>query len=553
MAVRCIQTPARAPAHGPDTDDEYPETGSQQMKKRLHIRSAKIGFPARLAAIDIGSNAMRFIAADFTSAREYALLDSERYPVRLGHDVYLSGKLARETMQAAVEGLQHFKRKMDDLQIPLYWTVATSAVRESKNGSDFLERVRREAGLKVEVITGSEEARLVHLAVRSRVPLGAKQWILADLGGGSVEVSLVDGQGVLWSESHTMGSVRLLEELAGAGEEPGRYRRLLGEYISTLRIPSFTKYSQPAGFIATGGNIESLAKLANAPLNDDGVQVLPLKDLQKVIESLSRLSFHQRVDILDLRQDRADVILPAALVYERLAVLAGLEDVLVPNVGVKEGVLLDLAEALSLESGAEDAQEKLIMDAAVNLGRRYMFEEEHARQVARLAVLIFDQLKEIHGLGQDERRMLMVAALLHEIGIYISYHKHHKHSYYILANSELPGFSSHEMEIIAHIARYHRKSEPGSRHVTFTALKGDDQDRVQKLAALLRLADAMDREHLQKVQRIEARISDQQVTLRLVATSDLLIERWALKKKSSLFTRTFQRAVEFQTKTAGET
>ncbi|MBN2431860.1 MAG: Ppx/GppA family phosphatase [Acidobacteria bacterium] len=522
------------------------------MKKRIHIRSAKIGFPARLAAIDIGSNAMRFIAADFTSARAYSLLESERYPVRLGHDVYLSGKLARETMQAAIEGLQHFRRKMEEFQVPLYWTVATSAVRESKNGSDFLERILHEVGLKVEVITGSEEARLVHLAVRSRIPLGQKQWILADLGGGSVEVSLVDGQGVRWSESHTMGSVRLLEELAGAGEEPGRYRRLLSEYISTLRIPSFTKYTQPAGFIATGGNIESLAKLANAPLNGEGVNVLPLKDLQKVIESLSRLSFHQRVDILDLREDRADVILPAALVYERLAVLAGLEEILVPNVGVKEGVLLDLAESLSLEAGEEDAQEKLIMDAAVNLGRRYLFEEDHARQVARLALLIFDQLTELHRLGQDERRMLMAAAILHEIGVYISYHKHHKHSYYILANSDLPGFSSREMEIIANVARYHRKSEPGNRHANFATLKNEDQERVQKLAALLRLADAMDREHLQKVQRIEARITDKQVTLLLVASGDLLIERWALKKKSSLFNRTFQRTIEFQTKTAGE-
>jgi exopolyphosphatase/guanosine-5'-triphosphate,3'-diphosphate pyrophosphatase len=531
---------------------DYTEAGHTAMKKRLHVRSAKISFPVRLGAIDIGSNAIRFIAADFSSAGEYSVLESERYPVRLGHDVYLSGKLAEETMEAALKGLRHFKGKMEELEVPLYWAVATSAVRESKNGDVFLERLREEVGLEIEVITGSEEARLAHLAVRSRVPLRRKQWILADLGGGSVEVSLVDEQGVLWSESHTMGSVRLLEELAGAGEEPGRYRRLLGEYISTLRIPSFTKYTNPAGFIATGGNIESLAKLANAQLNDDGVNVLPLKDLQQVIESLSRLSFHQRVNILRLREDRADVILPAALVYERLAILSGQEEILVPNVGVKEGVLLDLAESLSLEAGEEDAQEKLILDAAVNLGRRYMFEEDHARQVARLAVLIFDQLMPLHKLGHDERRILMAAAILHEIGIYISYHKHHKHSYYIIANSELPGFSSREMEVIANIARYHRKSEPGNRHANFTILKGEDQERVLRLAAILRLADAMDREHLQKVQRIEARIADKLVNLDLVADGDLLIERWALKKKSTLFTRVFQRAVDFKTRSAGE-
>jgi exopolyphosphatase/guanosine-5'-triphosphate,3'-diphosphate pyrophosphatase len=497
-------------------------------------------FPARVAAVDLGSNAIRFLAAEFPAVGQFVTVEAERAPVRLGHDVFLSGKLTREAMASAVEVLRNFRTRMDALGVSRYRAVATSAVRESSNGDKFVERVRREAGLELEAIPGSEEARLVHLAVRNRLALGREQWILADLGGGSVEVSLVDDNGILWSESHTMGSVRLLEELAGVGQSPGRFRRLLEEYVSTLRLPSAASYRPPAGFIATGGNIETLARLATGEPGGDGTSRLALKRLSEVIETLSKLSFRQRVDELGLREDRADVILPAALVYERLARLAGAETVLVPNVGIREGVVLDLVDDLAAHVNHEDRQSRQILDGAVNLGRRYLFDEAHGSHVASLALSLFDQLAPLHGLGNRDRSVLAAAAVLHDIGAYISYKRHHKHSMYLISNSELPGLGQREMQVVANIARYHRKSEPEPDHTEFMALAEQDRQRVTVLGALLRMADACDRDHRQRVTNLHARVDRGVLSLRLEGEGDLLLERWALQRKSDFFSRVFK-------------
>ena len=526
------------------------DTGKR--RKGGSAAAVEVTFPLRVAAVDVGSNAIRFHAAEFADPATWTVLESERASVRLGHDVFLTGKLTRDAMDGAVAAFARFRERMDVLGIARYRAVATSAVRESSNGERFVERVRDEAGIDLEVITGSEEARLVHLAVKSRIPIAAEPWILVDLGGGSVEVSLVDGRGIIWSESHTMGSVRLLEELAGAGQEPGRFRRLLEEYVSTLRIPSAARHRAPAGFAATGGNIEALARLAGAAPGPEGVSVVGVDALAAVIGTLSRLSYRQRVDELGLREDRADVILPAAMVYERLARLAGAAEIAVPHVGVKDGVALDLVDELATRRDHDDRQTSLLRDAAVDLGRRYMFDEGHATHVADLAVSLFDQLPALHDLDDDDRRTLMAAAILHDIGAFVSYKRHHKHSLYLISQSELPGFSEREMLVVANVARYHRKGEPDSTHEAFAALAGDEQVRVRRLAAILRLADALDREHAHRVRRLRAESGDGEVTLHLEGGGDLLLERWALEHKGEFFRREFEVKLKV-TSEAGET
>ena len=300
-------------------------------------------FPIRLGAIDIGSNAIRFLGAEFDDSHAMVPLDSQRRPVRLGHDVFLTGMLTPKAVQDAVAALQRFGERMRKLHIDHYRAVATSAVRDSRNGPELVQRAHAEAGIAIDVITGAEEARLVHMAVRNRVRLGHQKWLIADLGGGSVEVSVVDENRVYRTESHEMGSVRLLEELTVAGEEPARFRRRLEEYIAPLRDSRLLR-ARVAGFIATGGNIETLARLVHATVDERAVATLPVAKLRAIIERLAALSYRERVSQLNLREDRADVILPAAMVYERLAMLAGADSVLVPGVGVKDGVLWDLVD-----------------------------------------------------------------------------------------------------------------------------------------------------------------------------------------------------------------
>jgi exopolyphosphatase / guanosine-5'-triphosphate,3'-diphosphate pyrophosphatase len=496
-------------------------------------------FPLRVAAIDTGSNAIRFLAAEFSDPQRYEVLASQRVPIRLGHQVFLNGRLAPETMDAAVRAFASFRDQMDALGIRHLRAVATSAVREARNGPLLVQRIERDTGIQLETITGSEEARLVHVGVGSRINLAGRQWILADLGGGSVEVSLVDDSGMLWSESHTMGSVRLLEELSASDQKPGHFQRLLEEYVRILRIPAPVRYHEPAGFIATGGNIEALAKVAAAQPDEHGVSEIPLSDLRSAIELLTRLSFRERMEQLDLREDRADVILPAGMVYLRLAELCGVRSILVPHVGVKEGLLLDLVQDLASHDSHEARQEAQITQAAVALGRRYLFDEGHALQVAELSLSLFDQLRDLHGLDGHDRILLKAAAILHDIGTFVALKRHHKHSLYLISRSELPGLSPEDMLVCANIARYHRKSNPAPHHHDYTRLPQSARVRVDQMAALLRLADALDQQRKQEVGEVRATVRGLELLLTLRGEGDLLLERWAVTRRKGLFEETY--------------
>lgn len=500
-------------------------------------------FPYRVGCVDTGSNAIRFLVAEFNGPSEFETLAYQRVPVRLGHQVFLTGQLAPKAMDGAVAAFTSFRDQMKDLELDAFRAVATSAVREANNGQELVDRLQDETGIELERISGSEEARLVHLAVASRVDLAGGQWILTDLGGGSVEVSLVDDMGMLWSESHTMGSVRILEELSQGKADPRGFQSILSEYVSTLRIPSPAQYWAPAGFVATGGNIEALADLAGIPRAPNGVARLPTSDLRSAIDLLARLSFRERITQLELREDRADVILPAAMVYHHLARLAEAEEIIVPGVGVKEGILLDLVDDLISHTTHEVRQEQQITKAAISFGRRFMFDEAHGLHVARLALSIFDQLSGLHGLRSEDRRLLLAASVLHDIGAFVAHKRHHKHSLYLLSYSELPGFSDNDMLMVANIARYHRKNIPREHHAEFMLLSEPDRERTTVLSAILRVADALDRAHLQSVEKIEVGVGKKSISLRLHGIGGMLLERWAVSRKSALFSRTFGRSV----------
>jgi exopolyphosphatase / guanosine-5'-triphosphate,3'-diphosphate pyrophosphatase len=298
-------------------------------------------FPTRLAAIDIGSNAIRMLAAEFTDATTYRTLEAHRLPVRLGHDVFTTGELTAATIHAAVGGLMNFGRRLQALSVVKTRAVATSAVRDSRNGVDLLEQARIDAGITIDVISGKEEAQLVHLAVRSRVLLGSNHWVLADLGGGSLEVSQIDHDQVLSTATYPVGAVRLLEHL-GSDLNPDEVRRVVEERTSTM--PSSLLKTPPGRFIATGGSIEALARLAGAKYDDRRVFNLGIDRLREITRQLGSLSVEQRITQLGLREDRADVIFPAAIVYEWLAARLEADSIVVPGVGVKEGVLWDIVE-----------------------------------------------------------------------------------------------------------------------------------------------------------------------------------------------------------------
>ena len=296
----------------------------------------------RLAAIDIGSNAIRFAAAEVDETGGWTKLARHRMPVRLGQSAFLEGRLSPGIMERALEALGAIRRQLDALGVDRVRAVATSAVRESANGDRLVARALDAYGLRIDAITGREEARLVWRAVRDRLPLTGR-WSLADLGGGSLELSVVSPDGIEWSESYPVGTVRLL----AASREPGgdsetELADRAAEAVRAIRFPSHIDLSDTGGLIATGGNIEALAKLAKAR-EVDGVLRLSRSALGKTRRRLEALTFDQRIDRLGLRTDRADVIVPAGRVYEAVAVLAKAREIIVPRVGVMDGVLAELA------------------------------------------------------------------------------------------------------------------------------------------------------------------------------------------------------------------
>ena len=496
-------------------------------------------FPVRLGAIDVGSNAIRLLAVEFTDPQNWVELDSQRIPVRLGHSSFMTGRLDDRLAVAALDAMASFRQKFDTLGISRYRAVATSAVRESENGGELVRRVRDDTGIRLETITGSEEIRLVWLATRNRIDLDSKRWLLADLGGGSLELSLADGDKIRWSVSHQIGTVRLLEDLEDSETTPENFRRLVAEYARVLRLPRAVKRSAVAGVIATGGNADALAAIAGAQPDARGVRHISAKQLRETMRLLGSLSIKERMSRFGLKGDRADVIFPAALVYDRVVRLVDAPELVVPGVGVKEGILLDLVDDLTGPAVHATRIEQQLMNAGLALGRRYRFDEAHGQQVARLSLSLFDQLGKMHELGPNDRKILLAAALLHDIGQIISYRRHHKHSMYLILNSELPGLADEDVPLVALVARYHRRAEPSDDHELWNTLKEPDKDRVRKLASILRVADALDREHLQRVERVGAYREKDRLLLDLTGRGDLLLEHWAIKRKAKMFRSTF--------------
>lgn len=503
---------------------------------------------ARLAAIDIGSNAIRLRIADvdppalgpggprFSAFRDVAV---ERAPIRLGHDVFTKGRLEPGVIGAACEALRRFRAAMDGAKVERYRAVATSAAREASNGDLFVERAAREAGVHVEVIEGVEEARLVQLAVSERLVLGDRSALLVDIGGGSTELTLLRGREALFSRSTPVGTVRLIEAFLEERRplDDGR-RILLEEYIDRAVSDAIAEIREVSGgridlLVGTGGNIETLAELCPVPSAFPESRAVEVASMERLLAEIGPRTLEERCQLYNLRPDRADTIVPAALVLRRIARDFGQGLIAAPGVGLKEGVLVDLARVhfIGHDFPGEMAA---VHDACLRLGRRYQFDEQHGALVARFADRLFDDLAPRHRMGPRDRILLHAAALLHDIGDFVRYEGHHKHSYYVITHSDLMGLTPEERSIIANIARYHRKSPPSLEHDNYRALSRDARSKVKALAAILRVADALDREHRAKVTGIAGRIEGETLVLEVQGAEDRALEEWTLQAKSGM-------------------
>jgi exopolyphosphatase / guanosine-5'-triphosphate,3'-diphosphate pyrophosphatase len=492
--------------------------------------------------MDVGSNAMRLIIAEFKSPTRYKVIERVRMPVRLGASVFQTNRIAPETLEAALEAFRAFRKTMEQHEVVVHRAVATSATREAKNRAAFLERVRAETGIDLELIKGTEEARLVALGVRSKLSLDRGLSMILDVGGGSSEIALVGHGEILVVESHDVGTVRLLQR-AGAAQSQ-KQLHLIQAILKSSRFPvlDFFKRRKLARLVGTGGNIETLASMngsnGNAKSDERPPARLSLARLRTLLHRLARMSPDERIKEYDLRPDRADVIVPAGAIFEHVASRVRAREVWVPFTGLVDGVLIDVARTAGAE-GMKQLEVSQTRNAAMALLRKYEADPKHAEHVSELAVSLFDQLKSMHKLSKRDRLLLELGSLLHEVGNFIGAPGHHRHAYYIISETPLLGLSDEELRVVANLARYHRKAMPDTDHECYAELSDKDRDRVRSLAAILRVADALDHDHKQKVVAVKAKARDSKLRLKVRARGDVMLDEWSLENKGDLFRKEF--------------
>jgi exopolyphosphatase/guanosine-5'-triphosphate,3'-diphosphate pyrophosphatase len=498
-----------------------------------------------IAAIDIGSNAMRLIVGRLGYNNQLETVENLRLPVRLGQDVFSKGQIREQTIQDALEAFIRFRKVADDYEVEKIRAVATSAMREASNSDILCDRIARTTGIEIEIISGEEEARLIHLAVSQAVNLKNKHAILIDIGGGSVEVTLSQGNNILSTESYNMGTVRLLEKLS---KKPSKipFDKLVREYAEAakLRIDNEIGNKKVELCIGTGGNIEEMGVLRKKIFKQDSAELIKLAELEKLVGILSKLTVQERMRAFKLKPDRADVILPASIVLKMIAQEAHVKEIKIPNVGLKDGILIDLAQSLS--QMPKPSVREQVWTSAMRLGEKYRFDSEHAKLVAQLAASLFEQTQSVHHLEHEDKLLLEVASLLHDIGHFINTVDHDKHAYYIMQANPLIGLTEREHTIVSNVMRYHRKSMPSVQDENFRALNSKDRLIVIKLSALLRLADAMDVSHTHCVKQVKMRQVKNKWFLKIKGTGGLSLETWALQKRRALFEDIFGMKLEIE-------
>jgi len=499
-----------------------------------------------IAAIDVGSNAMRLVVGRLGYDDKLETLENLRLPVRLGQDAFSQGQIGEVTSQQMLDAFIRFRKVADDYGAERIRAVATSAMREAENSDILSDRIAQVTGIGIETISGEEEARLIHLAVANAINLKGKYAMLIDIGGGSVEVTLSKGNNILSTESYNMGTVRLLQKL---GKKPSNvpFDELVREYAAATkrriqREIGAEKIDLCAG---TGGNIEEMGVLRKKLFKRSSEREITLSELEHLIEELSRMTVKQRMRRFKLKPDRADVILPASIVLKIIVQEARVKEVKIPNVGLKDGILLDLAHSLS--KAPQPSPREQVWTSAMRLGEKYQFEAGHGELVARLAGSLFEQTQVLHNLSPDDRLLLEVAALLHDIGHFIGTLDHDKHAYYIMQANPLIGLTEREQAIVANVMRYHRKSMPGAQDENFRVLDSADRLAVIKLSALLRLADAMDVSHTRRVKNVTMKQSRKKWFLKLEGGDGLSLENWALAKRRAMFQDVFGMKLEIET------
>ena len=492
-----------------------------------------------VAVIDIGSNSIRMVIAQVMPDGSFDLLERTQQPVLLGRDTFVRGKLRQQTMNAAVAVLRDYRKIIDTYQVQQVRTVATSAVREATNSDGFMDRILMATNLEVEIIDPSEESRLIVSSVRQIVGEETgliDDWtLIANVGGGSVLLSVLEAGKMVLSESFKLGSIRLQEILSITNETPQRAADLLRYKISSILAAgnSFVPLKKIQSFIAVGGDVRFAARLIGRPVGPAGLSVIDRESFYGLIEDCVSHSDAQLARKYTIPVADAETIVPALLVYQLLLEETQAGELYVADISMRDGLLLDISRRVV---GAEDQElGDSTIRSALNIGEKFRYDAAHGELVAANAEAIFEAIQRLHGLSNRHRLLLKLAGILHEIGTHVNARGHHKHSLYLIENSEIFGLSRQEQSMVANIARYHRRTAPKSSHIDYISLPREQRMVVSKLAAILRIADALDHGHSQHIQQPKLELRADELVIYMTNIGDITLEQRAVSAKSDLF------------------
>jgi exopolyphosphatase / guanosine-5'-triphosphate,3'-diphosphate pyrophosphatase len=503
----------------------------------------------RLAAIDVGTNTIRLTVAEVEPDGTYRVLDEEREMVRLGEHLDRTGRLSDEAIERALTAIGKMKAIADGFEVTEIRAIATSAVREAANGAAFTREVLRRHKVRIDVISGDEEAQLAFRSAARHFNLDGRSSAVVDIGGGSVEVIQAAGTVIDQVHSLPLGAVRTTERFVRSDPLKKKHwkvmRREIDRTIRAIGRPSH----RAEIMIGSGGSFTALAHMAKWQREGrhgsvQGYMLTPA-EVVHLLDRLRETPLEARQEIPGLSADRADIIVAGAAVIARLVKRFGTQQILVNERGVREGLLLLMISELPGRPPASQAPQPADRMEWVRLfARKCRANERHCEHVAELALQIFDGIKNRFELPPSGRDVLQAAALLHDIGYIISHSKHHKHTYHLIMHGDLPAFAPHEVELIANVARYHRRAFPKKSHANLARLSGEERRLISRLSGILRIADGLDRTHSRAVTGVKPRVVRGRLRLDIEASTPPDVECADAQRKSDLFRKAFDIELE---------
>ena len=502
----------------------------------------------RIAAIDVGTNSVHMIVCRIRPDLSFEVIDREKDMIRLGAGSLDGRELQPAAIATAMETLSKFRRLAESHGVDEIFAAATSAVREAENGGDFLAAARRQVGLRIRVISGTEEARLIHLAAAYAVGVGRHSSVVIDIGGGSCEITLGTSARVELGRSFKLGILRMSERFGRSDPLSAAHQWKLERHVRK-ETKSYLRQINHRGYhrvIGTSGTMLSLGALATgkaATLEDIRNVRVSAKALHRLRKRLTEMTMEERLKMPGLDPRRADIAAVGSVIVDTLLDTLGAEELTLCDFALREGLVLDYIQRNRAHIRSAERYPDVRRRSVIELAERCNYWPDHAQQVARLALQIFDATRDLHELGAREREWLEFGALLHDIGIHISYEGHHKHSYYLVRNGGLRGFEPEEITVIGLVARYHRQGTPKKSHEGFEDLSPERREVVRVLGAIVRLAEGLDRSHAQVIDRVSIVAKKKRLRMRLRVKGDAELELWAAHRHTGALAEVLRRDI----------